>query len=138
MKKKHFKIKLVQKAAIERPASLEGWVEKKTHGIIPTFQKRYVKVNENTKCFDYCKRATDIDTASSSIAFSMISRVESDQDDSRVLHIHVPDGEAEFTYTFRAGTAVEAVALVDGISSWREYLLRISDDEYREFVAVRS
>jgi hypothetical protein len=136
VKKKQIKVKLVQKVAVERPALLEGWVEKKTHGLISTFQKRYVRVNENTKCLDYCKRATEIDTASSSIFFSMISKIEYEKADNRVFHIRVPDGEAEFMYTFRAGTAEEATKLVDGISSWREYLLRISDDEYREIVAV--
>ena len=136
-KKKQFKLRLVEKKVVDRPASLEGWVEKKTHTLIATFQKRYLRVNESTQCVEYFKQAIEIGTdATRAISFSMISGIDSDPSDPRLIHVRVPDGDDVFTYTFRAGSADEAVALIDGLSSWREYFLRSTNDEYREIVAV--
>lgn len=113
-----------------KPVLLEGWLEKKGKGsrmMKNDWQKRYLRIDENTGSLTYSKSSDPSEPISGTIDLTLARSITSydktgtlgkDIDHSR-FGIEMEDR----TYKFRADNPVEGQRWKEGLEQWQDYFL---------------
>jgi hypothetical protein len=118
-----------QPVADEKPAPLEGWLEKKSGAKVQLgneWQRRYVRVDEATASLLYYKTSNAGEKASGSLDLRLSTNISSyDKSGAKAdaSRFNIDFGEGEKVYKFKASSASEGERWVRALNDWRDYFL---------------
>ena len=112
------------KQVIDKPAKLQGWLEKKGKGKFTSeWQKKYCKVDESTSSLLYSKSKEFDEDQSGSIDLRQVTSIAMNSKPSKDSFSRFDIDTGDRVYKFKAKSKVEAENWVANLNLWREYLL---------------
>lgn len=108
-----------------KPKGLEGWLEKKGHSKVSigeNWQKRYVRIDDNTGKILYFKSSNSSEEPSGNIDIRIADITAYDKNGKPdYSRFNIDTGDK--TYKFRAMNETDGRRWLDGLNAWKDYFL---------------